>query len=72
MGTQIQPTVKSILSDKVEVMEDIKLKNIDINEFKKAVYSYYLDIFPEDERKPLELIQLSYKKRIYKNYKSTI
>ncbi len=53
-------------------MEDINLKYIDINEFKKDVYTYYLDIFPEDERKPLELIELSYKKRIYKNYKNSI
>ncbi len=55
-------------------MEDINLKYIDINEFKKEVYTYYLDIFPEDERKPLELIQTSYEngytkiiKILYKN-----
>lgn len=47
-------------------MEDIKLKDIDIDEFKKEVYSYYLEIFPEDERKPLELIQLSYEKQYTK------
>ena len=41
-------------------MEDMKLKDISIDEFKKDVYSYYLEIFPEDERKPLELIQASY------------
>ena len=55
-------------------MKDINLKYIDINEFKKEVYTYYLDIFPEDERDPLELIQTSYKngytkiiKILYKN-----
>ena len=42
-------------------MEDIELKNIDIDEFKKYIYSYYLDIFPENERKPLKLIKSSYK-----------
>lgn len=53
-------------------MEDMKLKDIGIDKFEKEVYSYYLDIFPEDERKPLELIQSSYEKRIYKNHKNTI
>lgn len=55
-------------------MEDIKLKDIGIDEFKKDVYSYYLEIFPEDERKPLELLQSSYEKHytriieiLYKN-----
>ena len=47
-------------------MEDIKLKDIDIYEFKKEVYSYYLDIFPEDERKPLELLQSSYERHYTK------
>lgn len=52
----------------------MELKDIDIEKFKKEVYSYYLEIFPEDERKPLELIKLSYEKHytkiieiIYKN-----
>lgn len=44
----------------------MKLKDIGIDEFKKDVYSYYLEIFPEDERKPLELIQLSYEKQYTK------
>lgn len=55
-------------------MEDMKLKDISIDVFKKEVYSYYLEIFPEDERKSLELIQSSYEKRhtniveiLYKN-----
>lgn len=43
-------------------MGDIKLKNIDIDEFKKELYSYYLDTFPESERKPIELIYSSYEK----------
>lgn len=55
-------------------MQDIKLKDIGIDEFKKDVYSYYLEIFPEDERKPIELLQSSYEKKyttiieiLYKN-----
>lgn len=43
-------------------MEDMKLKDIGIDKFEKDVYLYYLKIFPEDERKPLELLQSSYKK----------
>lgn len=43
-------------------MEDIKLKDIDIEKFEKEIYSYYIDIFPEDERKPLELLHSSYKR----------
>lgn len=55
-------------------MKDMKLKDIDINEFKKEIYSYYLAIFPEDERKSLELLHSSYEKHytriieiLYKN-----
>lgn len=55
-------------------MEDMKLKDIGIDEFKEDIYSYYLKIFPEDERKPLELLQSSYEKHytriieiLYKN-----
>lgn len=47
-------------------MEDMKLKNIDIDKFKKEVYSYYLEIFPEDERKPLELLYSSYERHYTK------
>lgn len=47
-------------------MGDIKLKNIDINEFKNEVYRYYLEIFPKEERKPLELMQSSYEKQYTK------
>lgn len=43
-------------------MKDVKLKDISIDEFEKELYLYYLDIFPEDERKPLELLHSSYKK----------
>ncbi len=55
-------------------MEDIKLKDIGIDEFKKDIYSYYLEIFPKDERKPIEILQASYEKKyttfievLYKN-----
>lgn len=41
-------------------MDDINLLEIDINEFKKDVYEYYIDIFPEEERKPIELLESSY------------
>lgn len=47
-------------------MEDIKLKDINIDKFKKEVYSYYLEIFPEDERKPLKLIQSTCEKKYTK------
>lgn len=47
-------------------MDNIKLKYIDINKFKKEVYSYYLDIFPKEERKSLELLQSSYEKQYTK------
>lgn len=55
-------------------MEDMKLKDIGIDKFEKDVYLYYLKIFPEDARKPLELLQSSYEKHytriieiLYKN-----
>lgn len=48
------------------IMEDMKLKDISIDEFKKEIYSYYLEIFPEDERKTLELIQSSCEKKYTK------
>ncbi len=47
-------------------MEDMKLKDIDIGKFEKEVYSYYLDIFPKDERKSLELLHSSYEKHYTK------
>ncbi len=47
-------------------MEDIKLKDISIDEFKKDIYSYYLEIFPEKERKSIKLIQSSYEKQYTK------
>ena len=42
---------------KLIIMEDVKLKYIDINEFKGKIYPYYLEIFSEKERKPFKLIQ---------------
>lgn len=57
-------------------MEDIKLKDISIEKFEKELYSYYLDIFPKDERKSLELLHSSYERHytriieiLYKNEK---
>lgn len=47
-------------------MEDIQLKNIDIERFEKELYTYYLEIFPEEERKPLKLLQESYDKKYTK------
>lgn len=41
-------------------MESIELKEIDLNEFEKNIYSYYEEIFPDDERKPLSIIRKSY------------
>lgn len=43
--------------------ENINLKHIDINEFKEEIYQYYLAIFPEKERKSLELLQSSYERQ---------
>ena len=40
--------MKEINRRKIKIMEDMKLKDIDIDKFKKEVYSYYLEIFPED------------------------
>lgn len=55
-------------------MEGLKLTYIGINQFEKDVYPYYLKIFPEVERKPLELIRFSCEKKytriieiLYKN-----
>lgn len=53
-------------------MQDMKLEYICIDEFKKDIYSYYSEIFPDEERKSLELLKSSYEKRIYKNCKNTI
>ena len=47
-------------------MENLELKYINIEEFEKDLYSYYLNIFSTDERKTLESISLSYKKIILK------
>ena len=41
-------------------MEDIKLEEIDIKEFKEDIYMYYVEAFPEEERKPFSLIKNTY------------
>lgn len=38
-------------------MKDMELKEIGIEEFKSEIYPYYLEIFPKDERKSLELLK---------------
>jgi GNAT superfamily N-acetyltransferase len=43
-------------------MEDIILEPITIEEFKQEIYLYYLEIFPEEERKPIKQIESGYKK----------
>lgn len=40
----------------------MNLININIKEFEKELYSYYVEIFPEEERKPLEILQGCYQK----------
>lgn len=47
-------------------MEDIKLKYINIQEFKKEVCEYYIEIFPEEERKPIKWLETSYEKKCTK------
>ena len=47
-------------------MKDLKLKYIDISQFEKEVYPYYIEIFPEEERKPLNIIQSAYVKQYMK------
>lgn len=42
--------------------DNTELVYIDINEFKELLYAYYLEIFPEEERKPLQLITSTYNK----------
>ena len=55
-------------------MEDMKLKDIGIDKFEKEIYAYYLEIFPDYEWKPLQLLHSSYEKHytriieiLYKN-----
>lgn len=43
-------------------MEDIKLEDTTIEGFKKEIYLYYLEIFPEEERKSFRKIKRAYKK----------
>ena len=47
-------------------MEDINLKEIDAKQFKEELSQYYLEIFPEEERKPIELIKSTYERHITK------
>lgn len=47
-------------------MEDINLKEIDAKQFKEELSQYYLEIFPEEERKPIELIESSYERHFTK------
>lgn len=44
----------------------LKLKEIDFFEFKENVYSHYIDLFPEDERKPLNMLEVLYNNGILK------
>ncbi len=46
--------------------DKINLVCIDIKEFKEEIYPYYLKIFPEDERKPINLIETSWRKKYTK------
>lgn len=48
------------------MMKELKLEYIDIEKFEKEIYPHYIEIFPENERKPLELIQSSYQKQYTK------
>ena len=41
-------------------MNNVVLIEVDIKEFKSDIYKYYLEIFPKNEQKPLELIKRSY------------
>lgn len=43
-------------------MEDTRLAHITIEEFKQEIYSYYLAIFPEEERKSIKQIETGYRK----------
>lgn len=47
-------------------MKDLQIVNISIEEFKKVVYSEYLKIFPQEERKTLQTIEKSFNKGITK------
>lgn len=43
-----------------QINEIVNIQEIDINEFEKNIYSYYLEIFPENERKTLKMINSSF------------
>ena len=43
-----------------QINEIVNIQEIDINEFEKNIYSYYLEIFSENERKTLKMIKSSF------------
>ena len=43
-------------------MEDIQLEDITIKQFKEEIYPYYIEMFPEEERKSIGEIKRAYKK----------
>ena len=47
----------------------IKILEITIEEFEKDAYKKYIELFPEDERRPLKNIAISFSKGIEKIYK---
>jgi len=44
------------------MVEDIKLKEIEMEEFKEEAYTHYIKIFPKEERKSLKAIEIAHKK----------
>lgn len=44
----------------------LKLIEVDFLEFKEKLYSYYVELFPEDERQPLNLLEKLYDDGIVK------
>lgn len=44
----------------------VSLVEIDFDEFKREIYPHYLELFPEDERKPLTIIKTLYEKGLNK------
>lgn len=44
----------------------LKLKEIHFLKFEENVYNYYTDLFPEDERKPLNMLEVLYNNGILK------
>lgn len=44
----------------------LKVEPIDLKEFKKNLYSYYIELFPEEERQPIKILKKLYKKGMEK------